>query len=174
MSEMTPLERRYRRLLAWYPAEHRRSAAFGAADSLLLVIEAIALAASSGPRRGVRIMKPQTWIVVSVVGPAVAASVTLFFTGKAGVQVTVLVSIAAAGAIGFGLALPAVIARHFLLLLLIPAPAGAVAAFTASSHPAVWIALQIPYFLVLTLTLLAAILICLPRRRSAEHRGKVP
>ncbi|HUZ54480.1 MAG TPA: hypothetical protein VMU94_18390, partial [Streptosporangiaceae bacterium] len=126
-----------------------------------------------GPRRGVRIMKPQTWIVVSVVGPAVAASVTLFFTGKAGVQVTVLVSIAAAGAIGFGLALPAVIARRFLLLL-IPAPAGAVAAFTASSHPAVWIALQIPYFLVLTLTLLAAILICLPRRRSAEHRGKVP
>ncbi len=25
MSEISPLERRYRRLLAWYPAEHRRA-----------------------------------------------------------------------------------------------------------------------------------------------------
>ena len=98
MSEMTPLERRYRRLLAWYPAEHRRT--FG--EEMIGVLLA---PAPDGERH-----------------PRLADSLDLF---RGGLQTRL---------------------RQL----------------RTGRLDLTWLD-----------ALLLAILICLPRRRSAEHRGKV-
>jgi hypothetical protein len=143
-------------------------AAFGATNSILLVTEAIALAASPGPRRGVRVMRPRAWIGVTVAGLALSASNLVFATASITGQLIILTAAAAVAAVGFMTTLGPAVSRR-VLLMLAPAPLGAIAFICAGRYPAIWTSLQVGYFGALALLIVLGILMSLPRSRVEAH-----
>ena len=96
--------------------------AFRGADSLLMVLQVVALAISPGPRRGAELMSLRTWIVVCAAG--VAASVPLcaisFRWMLAGPRASIFAGVALAAAAGFVITLPRAVAVRLLGMLAAP------------------------------------------------------
>jgi len=98
----------------------------GISSSLALLLGAAALAWSPGPRRGIAVLTPQSWLVL--IGPGVAMGLTQpYLWAQPLWLVAVIVSAGlAAAAAGLVLTIPGPAARGLLLLLAVPAYPGAV------------------------------------------------
>jgi hypothetical protein len=123
MSDSLALERRYRRLLAWFPAEHRRE--YGEemiSYCVALLVHVIALAGSPGPRRAAAIMTWKTWLVLSAAGITMGAA-SIYYPWSLRTWQAAAVVFAFLAAVGAGLVvtLPTLTVLRLLLLLAVPA-----------------------------------------------------
>ncbi len=142
----------------------------GVSSSLALLLGAAALAWSPGPRRGIEILTPQSWLVL--IGPGVAMGLTQpYLWAQPLWLVAVIVSAGlAAAAAGLVLTIPGPAARGLLLLLAVPAYPGAVWAIGISRYWTNHVS-GFPFKLLFPPTVLFACLavaaICRSCRRSA-------
>jgi hypothetical protein len=106
----------------------------GISSSLALLLGAAALAWSPGPRRGIEILTPKSWLVL--IGPGVAMGPTQPYLWAQPLWLVAVIVIAALAAIAAGLLLtiPGPAARGLLLLLAAPAYPGAVWAIGFSRY----------------------------------------
>jgi len=156
----------------------------GSGPSLLLVLEALALAISPGPTRGTQLLSRRAWAVVLVAGLAAAVpytpqtDVAFQVPNTFGIQITISYGMAlvagAVGAILVGLfvTLPTPIATRFIALLAGPVYLYAVSVPLARASSALisWSA-AVVYIPGVTLTALLAILAWLGRRRQLKPTG---
>lgn len=98
----------------------------GISSSLALLLGTAALALSPGPRRGIEILTPRSWLVL--IGPGVAMGLTQSYLWARPLWLVAVIVIAALAAVAAGLLLtiPGPAARGVLLLLAAPAYPGAV------------------------------------------------
>ena len=90
---------------------------------IALAVQAIALTAGPGPRRGVEIMTWKTWLVVAASGLGTGAISQYYYRALIPTGPAVLVAIAILAAVGIALALtlPGRVARGLIALIAIPA-----------------------------------------------------
>jgi hypothetical protein len=98
----------------------------GISSSLALLLGTAALALSPGPRRGIEILTPKSWLVL--IGPGVAMGLTQSYLWARPLWLVAVIVIAALAVVAAGLlrSIPGPAARGLLLLLAVPAYPGAV------------------------------------------------
>ncbi|MDR2987557.1 MAG: hypothetical protein LBV34_22235 [Nocardiopsaceae bacterium] len=156
----------------------------GSGPSLLLMLEALALAISPGTRRGVQLLSKRAWVVVFVAGIAAAVpytpqtDVAFQVPNTFGVQITTSYGMAlvpgAVGVILVGLfiSLPTPIATRFIALLAAPMYLYAISVpFALASDALISWSLAIVYIPGLALIMMAAVLAWLGRRRQLKPAG---
>jgi len=106
----------------------------GISSSLALSLGAAALGWSPGPRRGIEILTPKSWLVLTV--PSVAMGLTQLYLWAQPLWLVAVIVIAALAVVAAGLVLtiPGPAARGLLLLLAAPAYPGAVWAIGISRY----------------------------------------
>ncbi len=106
----------------------------GISSSLALLLGAAALAWSPGPRRGIEILTPKSWLVL--IGPGVAMGLTQRYLWAQPLWLVAVIVIAALAVVAAGLVLtiPGPAGRGVLLLLAAPAYPGAVWAIGYSRY----------------------------------------
>jgi len=147
----------------------------GISSLLALLLGVAALAWSPGPRRGIEILTPRSWLVL--IGPGVAIGLTKSYLWAQPLWLVTVIVIGALALVAAGLVLtiPGPAARGLLLLLAAPAYPGAVWAIGISRYWANHVS-GFPFKLLLPPTVLLAFLsmaAILRSRRSASH-GRPP
>ncbi len=156
----------------------RSQSTFSAADSLLLIQQAAALAVSPGPRRGVELLSKPAWLVASLAGVATAGLVVisegLLGHEPASARNVTTVCVALLAAAGLLATIRRCIARRLLVLL--AAPAYLAGLSIVFSVPGTMKALfsystATVYLPALALSVLMAIAALLGRRRQLRSTG---
>jgi len=145
-------------------------AAFGSFDSLLAVLQVVALAISPGPRRGAQVMTARTWAVVGATGlamsvPLVPGLVRL----PVGTGAAIFAGVAVAAAAGLMVTLPAAVAARLIGLAAAPAYLAGVSIATAYfevRNPLVSLSYAIVYLPALAIAVLTGVLGWLGTRRK--------
>lgn len=154
----------------------RSGSAFTAADSLLLVLQVVALSTSPGPRRAVQLLNARAWLVICASGLAASVPLALYQIPSAGTPAGALVglgaAVAAAAAVGMLVTLPRGIAPRLFALLAAPVYLGGISIATAyRGGSLISYSFAIVYVPTLVLTVLLGILAWRGGRRRLEPTG---
>jgi hypothetical protein len=158
----------------WRPA----STGFGSADSLVAVLQVVALAASPGPRRGARVMTRRTWGVVCAAGAAAAVPLfaIAFWRMPAGAAALTFGAVALAAAAGLLLTMPKPVAARLIAMLTAPVYLSGLSIVTADQFTGGPSGLDIASFAIvyvpaLVLAVLIAVLGWAATRRRLRQPG---
>jgi hypothetical protein len=106
----------------------------GLSASLALLLGAAALAWSPGPRRGIQILGPKSWLVLMAIGAAMWLMQPYLWTQALWLVAVIVFAALAVAATGLMLTIPGPAARGTVLLLAVPAYPGAVWAIGYSRY----------------------------------------